>query len=84
MQTYTDYQEYPKDFIVSANKCAEFIFNDPSQRESYETHVGLKRNPRDHIYFDAARVLDRDDEFDVDIQEYQEYEDYVNQWTTNT
>ena len=81
MQTYRDYQEYPKDFIDSANKCAQFIFNDPVQRVSYETHVRLGKNPRDHIYFDSARVLNKDDQFDTDIQEYEETE---HQWFSNT
>lgn len=63
---------YEKDFTISANKCARFIFDDPNQRESYDTHIHLGRNPREHIYFDAARVLNKDDELDVDIQYYHE------------
>jgi hypothetical protein len=60
------------DFLASANNCARFIYNDPIQKESYESHIHLGRNPREHIYFDAARVLNRDDELDVDIDYYQE------------
>jgi len=63
---------YNQDFMISANKCAKFIYNDPIQKESYESHIHLGHNPRDHIYFDAARVLNRDDELDIDIDYYQE------------
>ena len=66
------YQDYQRDFIISANKCAKFIFDDPYQKESYEAHIHLGKNPRDHIYFNASLVLGKDDELDVDIEYYQE------------
>jgi hypothetical protein len=73
-------QTYQEDFLASANKCAKFIFNDSHQRELYESHIRLGKNPRDHIYFDASLVLGKDDEFDTDIQEYEETE---HQWSSN-
>jgi hypothetical protein len=67
-----NYQDYQRDFTISANKCARFIYDDPRQRESYEAHIHLGKNPRDHIYFHAAYVLNKDDELDIDIDYYEE------------
>lgn len=60
-----------KEFLEAAEKCASYIFHSESERKSYQEHIEEGNNPRDHIFYQASRVLNVDEEFDVDIQEYE-------------
>lgn len=61
-----------KEFLESARACASHIFDSVKEEESYRDHVRQGKNPMEHVFYHAALVLGKDDELDVDIQEFEE------------
>jgi hypothetical protein len=61
-----------EEFVESAKRLAEYVYNNDDNIESYRNWVSDGQNPREHIFYHAARVLDKDSELDVDIQEYED------------
>ena len=77
----TEPTRFNKDFLESARECASYIFDSETEQNSYQSYIEEGNDPRDHMLYHAAIILGKDDEFDVDIQEYEEFE---NRWTSNT
>ena len=77
----TEPTRFNKDFLESARECASYIFDSETEQNSYQSYIEEGNDPRDHMLYHAAIILGKDDEFDVDIQEYEEFE---NLWTSNT
>lgn len=57
-------------YKTSAKECAEYIFDSEWLQTDYQDHVQSGEDPRDHILYHAAVVLNRVSEFDTDIVEY--------------
>ena len=77
----TEPTRFNKEFLECARECASYIFDSETEQNSYQNHIEERNDPRDHILYHAAIILGKDDEFDVDIQEYEEFE---NRWMSNT
>lgn len=54
----------------SAENCAEYIMDAECEHESYEEYVKEGNDPRDHILYHAAFVLNQTDVFQEDINNY--------------
>lgn len=65
MQTNEQY------YVKAANQCAHFIFNNDSIRKEFNKYISLGKNPQDHVYYYAAYILGKDEELDIDIEEYE-------------
>jgi len=61
-------------YSVAAMECARYIFDSQSEQESYLEYIKDGNDPREHIMFHAAIVLDQTDDFEVDIEKYLEME----------
>ena len=77
----TEPTRFNKEFLESARECASYIFDSETEQTSYQNYIEEGNDPRDHILYYAARVLGKDDQFDVDISEYEKIQ---NEWTSNT
>ena len=51
-------------------ECARYIFDSDCEQVSYQEYVQDGNDPRDHILYLAAMVLDETDDFQPDIDEY--------------
>lgn len=51
-------------------ECARYIFDSEWMQISYQEHVQDGNDPRDHILYCAAMVLDETEDFQPDIDEY--------------
>jgi hypothetical protein len=51
-------------------ECARYIFDGDCEQVSYQEHVQEGNDPRDHIFYLAAIVLDETDDFQSDINTY--------------
>jgi hypothetical protein len=67
----TDTKALLDSFVEAAKECAAYIYDSSTEQLSYQTYIEEGNDPRDHILYYAARVLDKDSEFDVDIEEYE-------------
>lgn len=72
---------FNKKFLESARECASYIFDSEKEQKSYQEFIQEGHDPREHILYHASLVLGKEDEFNIDIIEYQQIED---QWTNNT
>jgi hypothetical protein len=51
-------------------ECARYIFDSDCEQTSYQEYVQDGNDPRDHILYLAAVVLDETEDFQPDIDEY--------------
>jgi hypothetical protein len=51
-------------------ECARYIMDSDCEQVSYQEYVQDCNDPRDHILYLAAMVLDETDNFQPDIDEY--------------
>jgi hypothetical protein len=51
-------------------ECARYIMDSDCEQVSYQEYVQDGNDPRDHILYLAAIVLDETDDFQSDIDEY--------------
>ena len=51
-------------------ECARYIMDSDCEQVSYQEYVQDGNDPRDHILYLAAMVLDETDDFQSDIDEY--------------
>lgn len=54
----------------AARECAAYIFDSDCEQISYEEYIQNGNDPRDHILYHAAIVLDKKENFQTDIEEY--------------
>jgi hypothetical protein len=54
----------------AALECARYIFDSQSEQESYQEFIQDGNDPRDHILYYAAVVLNETDDFQPDIDDY--------------
>ena len=62
-------------FEQAAKECASYIFESESEQLSYQEYIQDGNDPRDHILYSAALILNQIEGFDlenfqIDIQEY--------------
>jgi hypothetical protein len=57
-------------YVDAAMECARYIFDSDCEQVSYQEYVQDGNDPRDHILYLAAMVLDETDDFQSDIDEY--------------
>lgn len=77
----TEPTRFNKEFLESARECASYIFDSETEQNSYQNYIEEGNDPREHIMYHAAIILCKDDQFDVNIQKYEEFE---NGWMNNT
>ena len=58
------------EFDGAAIECARYIFDSDCEQTSYQEYVQDGNDPRDHILYLAAVVLDETEDFQPDIDEY--------------
>ena len=58
------------EYKIFAYECASYIFDSDSEQVSYQEYIQEGHDPRDHILYHAAVVLDRIEEFKEDIDTY--------------
>ena len=51
-------------------ECARYIMDSDCEQVSYQEYVQDGNDPRDHILYLAAMVLEETDDFQSDIDEY--------------
>jgi hypothetical protein len=56
----------------SAKICAQYIMDSDCEYNSYLDWIEEGHDPREHIYYASAIVLDCEREFEEDIKEYNE------------
>lgn len=59
-------------FEQSAAECASYVFDTQCEQESYQEYVRDGNDPRNHILYHAAVVLGKAEEFQSDINEYEQ------------
>jgi len=57
-------------YTNAALECARYIFDSDSEQISYQEFIQDGNDPRDHILYHAAVVLDETEDFKIDIDEY--------------
>lgn len=57
-------------YTDAAMECARYIWDSDSEQLSYEEYIVDGNDPRDHILYHAAVVLNETDKFQIDIDEY--------------
>lgn len=62
-------------FEQAAKECASYIFESESEQLSYQEYIQDNNDPRDHILYNAALILNQMEDFDmanfqIDVQEY--------------
>jgi hypothetical protein len=58
------------EWVESAKRCAAYTFNSDATRNSYRNWVAEGSDPTEHVLYHSAVVLDKTQELDVDVQEY--------------
>lgn len=58
------------DYETAALECARYIFDSDAEQISYQEYIQDGNDPRDHILYHAALVLDETEDFQIDINEY--------------
>lgn len=51
-------------------ECARYIMDSDCEQVSYQEYIQDGNDPRDHILYLAAMVLDETHDFQIDIDEY--------------
>jgi hypothetical protein len=62
-------------FEQASKECARYIFDSDCEQLSYQEFIQDGNDPRDHILYSAALVLDELEDFQIDIEEYLKAED---------
>jgi hypothetical protein len=57
-------------YTDAAVECARYIFDSDCEQISYQEFIQDGNDPRDHILYHAAVVLDETEDFEIDINEY--------------
>lgn len=62
-------------FEQASKECASYIFESENEQLSYQEYIQDGNDPRDHILYSAALILNQIEGFDlenfvIDIQEY--------------
>jgi len=57
-------------YTDAAVECARYIFDSDCEQISYQEFIQDGNDPRDHILYHAAIVLDEIEDFQIDIDEY--------------
>lgn len=57
-------------YKIAAEECARYIFDSDSEQISYQEYIQDGNDPRDHILYHAAVVLNETEDFQIDIEEY--------------
>lgn len=57
-------------YKIAAEECAYFVFESEWVQDGYQRHIEDGEDPRDHILYSAAVILDKADNFQDDIDEY--------------
>jgi hypothetical protein len=57
-------------YTDAAVECARYIFDSDCEQISYQEFIQDGNDPRDHILYHAAVVLDEIEDFQIDIDEY--------------
>lgn len=57
-------------YVDSAMECARYIMDSDSEQIDYNSYIEEGNNPREHILYHAAVVLDETEDFQKDIDEY--------------
>lgn len=55
----------------AAQECAYFVFESEWVQHGYDDHISSGENPKDHILYSAAVILDKTENFQDDINEYE-------------
>jgi hypothetical protein len=58
------------DYPTAAMECARYIFDSDVEQISYQEYVRDGNDPREHILYHAAVVLNETDDFQPDIDDY--------------
>lgn len=64
------------DYTTASMECARYIFDSDCEQVSYQEFIQDGNDPRDHILYHAAVVLDETEDFQSDIDEYLKNEEY--------
>lgn len=62
---------YQNHYSVAAEECARYIFDSEDLQISYQEHIIDGNDPRDHILYNAAVILGKTNDFQVDVKEFQ-------------
>ena len=57
-------------FGYAVLECANYVFDSDCEQTSYQQFIEDGNDPRDHILYHAAIVLNKASEFQTDIDEY--------------
>jgi hypothetical protein len=57
-------------YSAAATECARYIFDSDAEQISYQEYITDGNDPREHILYHAAVVLDQTEDFQTDIDEY--------------
>jgi hypothetical protein len=57
-------------FKQASKECARYIFDSDCEQISYQEFIRDGSDPRDHILYHAAIVLDETEDFQNDIEQY--------------
>ena len=63
------------DYETASMECARYIFDSDAEQISYQEYIQDDNDPREHILYHAAVVLDETEDFTKDIEQY--LENYV-------
>lgn len=58
------------DYQTAAMECARYIFDSDCEQISYQEFIQDGNDPREHILYCAAVVLGETEDFQIDINEY--------------
>lgn len=60
------------DYPSAAMECARYIFDSDSEQIGYQEFIQEGNDPRDHILYYAAVVLNETEDFQIDIYKHLE------------
>lgn len=58
-------------FDDAARECAQAIYDSQKNLEKYKAHIRAKKDPRTHLRYQAAIVLNYTEAFEADIAEFE-------------
>lgn len=59
------------EYESAAIECAYFVFESEWVQDGYTVHIEDGNDPRDHILYSAAVILNKTENFQDDINEYE-------------
>lgn len=59
-----------KEELIAATRCAEYIYDSEWLQDGYQDFIENGNDPREHVIYQAALFLGKDEPFQVDINEY--------------